>query len=384
MIKINLVIAILILNVTICFSQAKNKNVCVINFDLKGLPIDRNKAEIEIYKYQADSVKTKVAIETIKNFKDRFKISFKADAAFTGFFDTKYSDTLYAESSIVVFSNEQINCRFTDKDWFVIKSKQNDFYQANSFLLFDWPGSISKDEHFSRKLIKQSYEFEETGSNMETAISLAKMKEYERNILKVVAANKSYFLTICKLEDIKDFLSPKTLDTCFSIMNKTFGNTTYANKLNIYIEQSKKLIVGKNVPLFRSSDKEGNIIKSDSLYKSYDYTLLDFWASWCVPCREKMKVIKHLYNNIDTSKFQMVSLSIDDDQTAPFFFQVTVSDIKKFAYLLFVIAQAFADMGSKDALPGFHIDAANFLNNANENNMDVKTWGLIFVANQFL
>jgi hypothetical protein len=182
MIKINLVIAILILNVTICFSQAKNKNVCVINFDLKGLPIDRNKAEIEIYKYQADSVKTKVAIETIKNFKYRFKISFKADAAFTGFFDIKYSDTLYAESSIVVFSNEQINCRFTDKDWFVIKSKQNDFYQANSFLLFDWPGSISKDEHFSRKLIKQSYELEEPGSNMETALLLARMKKYERNI----------------------------------------------------------------------------------------------------------------------------------------------------------------------------------------------------------
>jgi hypothetical protein len=54
------------------------------------------------------------------------------------------------------------------------------------------------------------------------------------------------------------------------------------------------------------------------------------------------------------------------DQNAPFFFQVTVSDIKKFAYLLFVIAQAFAEMGSKDALPGFHNEAANFLNNANQ------------------
>jgi hypothetical protein len=35
-------------------------------------------------------------------------------------------------------------------------------------------------------------------------------------------------------------------------------------------------------------------------------------------------------------------------------------------------------MGSKNPLPDFQVDAANFLNNANENNGEVKTWGFDF------
>ena len=317
--KISLVFVILIFNATILFSQVKSQNLCVLNFDTKGLTIDRNKAEIEICKTQNDSVKKQVVIKTIKAFKEHFKIAFKVDAPFTGYIVLKYFDTLYNESSDMVFSNEQINCKITQKEGIVIKSKQNDFYSANVFLLFALPSTISRERDFSSNFVKQNYELEEPGNNPETFILLLKLKEYERNVLKGVLANKEYLLTIIKILDIENYLSPKTLDTCFSILNKIYRNTTYAHKLKDYIEQSKKLIVGKlvvgkNVPGFTSSDKDGKTIKSDSLYTRYDYTLLDFWASWCGPCRKKMRIIKKLYsNNIDTSKFQMVSVSIDDN-----------------------------------------------------------------------
>jgi hypothetical protein len=40
-------------------------------------------------------------------------------------------------------------------------------------------------------------------------------------------------------------------------------------------------------------------------------------------------------------------------------------------------------MGIDNALLGFHNDVANFLKKANQNTTNVKTWGLIFIPNQF-
>jgi thiol-disulfide isomerase/thioredoxin len=44
------------------------------------------------------------------------------------------------------------------------------------------------------------------------------------------------------------------------------------------------------------------------------YTLIDFWASWCIPCRTKMKEIKSIFDATDKAKLQIVSISIDENK----------------------------------------------------------------------
>lgn len=55
---------------------------------------------------------------------------------------------------------------------------------------------------------------------------------------------------------------------------------------------------------------EKKILFSD-IVKTHKYTILDFWASWCIPCRQEIPVIKDIYNKYKKLGVAIVGLSLD-------------------------------------------------------------------------
>lgn len=67
----------------------------------------------------------------------------------------------------------------------------------------------------------------------------------------------------------------------------------------------------------------GDTLRLSEVLSEHDYVLLDFWASWCRPCRELMPKLKSLYEESSEVRSQMsdkrlgiVSVSIDKDLDA--------------------------------------------------------------------
>ena len=62
-------------------------------------------------------------------------------------------------------------------------------------------------------------------------------------------------------------------------------------------------------PEFTVSDEDGNPVTMNSL--KGDILVLDFWASWCGPCRQEMKSLREQYKEFKDKGVRFVSISLD-------------------------------------------------------------------------
>ena len=67
---------------------------------------------------------------------------------------------------------------------------------------------------------------------------------------------------------------------------------------------------------FKAFTPEGQTVALSDLVGQTDYVLVDFWASWCGPCRRLMPVLKDIYARQPKGHLQIVSCSLDQDQAA--------------------------------------------------------------------
>lgn len=74
-----------------------------------------------------------------------------------------------------------------------------------------------------------------------------------------------------------------------------------------------KLAVGSPAPNFTQPDKDGNVMRLTDLRGKY--VLLDFWASWCVPCRKDNPNLVKVYNNYKDKNFTILGISLDSQQS---------------------------------------------------------------------
>lgn len=83
----------------------------------------------------------------------------------------------------------------------------------------------------------------------------------------------------------------------------------YTRRLQERAEILRRTDIGQVVPDFTLPDPDGKPFTLSSLRGQY--VLIDFWASWCAPCRAENKNVVRLYERYHDAGFTVVSVSID-------------------------------------------------------------------------
>jgi peroxiredoxin len=110
----------------------------------------------------------------------------------------------------------------------------------------------------------------------------------------------SYYYELSDLEDV------------FSTLDPAVENSKYYKNLSETIETLRKVEIGQPAPDFTQNDTLGNPVSLMSLRGKY--VLVDFWASWCGPCRAENPNVVEAYRKYNAKGFTILGVSLDRDK----------------------------------------------------------------------
>lgn len=85
----------------------------------------------------------------------------------------------------------------------------------------------------------------------------------------------------------------------------------YTAFLKSFYQSIKRVSPGQPVIPFSLPNAQGQMVQMKDFRGQY--VLLDFWASWCIPCLEEFSHMKELYNRYPRDQFEIVAISIEED-----------------------------------------------------------------------
>jgi peroxiredoxin len=108
-------------------------------------------------------------------------------------------------------------------------------------------------------------------------------------------------------------LAPQVNETELEAIVNNFSpeisSSQYVLQLKKLVEEKKVTAVGVMAPDFEMNDPNGKPVKLSALRGQI--VLLDFWASWCAPCRQENPNVVKLYQKYHSKGFEILGVSLD-------------------------------------------------------------------------
>ncbi len=149
----------------------------------------------------------------------------------------------------------------------------------------------------------------------QVALTQDQIKTYlDQTLAKFPTKNRAYKYALGGILSVMIERSAPNLpyygEKYFEYFRNDDANTT--GLLSSYINQAKANMLGGLAPDFTMNDTSGKP-RTLSAMKG-KYVLLDFWASWCGPCRRENPTVVALYNKYKTKGFDVFSVSLDQNK----------------------------------------------------------------------
>lgn len=121
----------------------------------------------------------------------------------------------------------------------------------------------------------------------------------------------AYYLSLNVIEMNQGIFPTDSLQAYYKRFRAPVRNSWYGKKIIEELAKRKVAMPGMEAFNFTQTDINGQALSLFSFRGKY--VLLDFWGSWCVPCRKGNPHLKKLYNQYKDKGFDIIGIAKDDN-----------------------------------------------------------------------
>ena len=241
-----------------------------------------------------------------------------------GYFSFEVPSSMWHEQYELRFGKERFSvASFAEEGDVVVKGDKTNLMNVNATGTADNDLWNEYKQHCQRLAYAQNKRFGEiramnVSDSLKKAMSAKAFQESQQQQLIIrdslakahpasVAALYLYYQTLplLKGEQIKCILR---------MFSDKLASCRYYKEMKAQADLLATLSVGVTAPDFEVVTPEGGKIKLSSFRGKP--LILDFWASWCAPCRKETVYIKKIYEKYRDKGLQVFSVSLDDNKEA--------------------------------------------------------------------